>query len=103
MFAGVTPYLQPMLEPEYVADSIITSVRKNEVNCVLPDSIRILLPLKWYIIICYQFGITLFLFHECFFFFSLLPAKVCWELMHRVIKGPQVMMEFKGRPKVAAG
>lgn len=37
------------------------------------------------------------------YFFSLLPAKMCWELMHRIIKGPQVMMDFKGRPKVAAG
>lgn len=36
--------------------------------------------------------------------YSLLPAKMCWEMMIRVIKGPQSMMMFKkGRGNVAAG
>jgi all-trans-retinol dehydrogenase (NAD+) len=46
MFAGVKPRMMPMLEPKYVADKIVDSVRKNEVNCTLPDSIRIGIPLK---------------------------------------------------------
>lgn len=47
MFQGVKPRLFPMLDPKYVADEMTRSVLKNEVNCTLPDSIRILLPLKW--------------------------------------------------------
>lgn len=35
--------------------------------------------------------------------FSLLPAKMCWDLMKNVIKGPQSMMMYKGRGRVAAG
>ncbi|KAG7312160.1 hypothetical protein JYU34_001621 [Plutella xylostella] len=80
MFDGVTPRLMPMLEPQYVAATMIESVRKNEVNCIMPGSVRYLLPLK-----------------------CLLPAKMCWDLMHRVMKGPQSMMEFKGKRKVAGG
>ncbi|KAG6445121.1 hypothetical protein O3G_MSEX003741 [Manduca sexta] len=80
MFDGVTPRLMPMLEPDYVAETMIDSIRKNEVNCIMPGSVRYLLPLK-----------------------CLLPAKMCWDLMHRVMKGPQSMMEFKGKPKVAPG
>lgn len=47
MFTGVKPRLFPMLEPKYVADQMVLSIQKNEVNCTLPDSVRILLPLKW--------------------------------------------------------
>lgn len=47
MFSGVKPRLFPMLEPKYVADEMTLSIQKNEVNCTLPDSVRILLPLKW--------------------------------------------------------
>lgn len=47
MFAGVRPRLLPCLEPKYVADSIVKAVQRNEVNCVLPDSVRLMLPLKW--------------------------------------------------------
>lgn len=47
MFTGVKPRLFPMLDPKYVADQMTLSVQKNEVNCTLPDSIRMLLPLKW--------------------------------------------------------
>ncbi|XP_047031801.1 epidermal retinol dehydrogenase 2 isoform X1 [Helicoverpa zea] len=79
MFDGVTPRLMPMLEPDYVAETMIDSIRKNEVNCVMPGSVRYLLPLK-----------------------CLLPAKMCWDLMHRVMKGPQSMMEFKGKPKAVS-
>lgn len=47
MFDGVTPRLMPMLEPDYVAETMIDSIRKNEVNCIMPGSVRYLLPLKW--------------------------------------------------------
>jgi len=80
MFSGVKPRLLPMLEPKYVADSIVKSVQKNEVNCILPDSVRVFLPAK-----------------------CLLPAKMCWELMYRVMKGPASMMQFKGRGRATAG
>lgn len=36
-----------MLEPKYVADKLVESTLKNEVNCTLPGSVKILLPLKW--------------------------------------------------------
>ncbi|XP_034834808.1 epidermal retinol dehydrogenase 2 [Maniola hyperantus] len=77
MFDGVTPRLMPMLEPDYVAETMIDSIRKNEVNCIMPGSVRYLLPLK-----------------------CLLPAKMCWDLMHRVMKGPQSMMELKRKTTV---
>uniref|UniRef100_T1PJH0 Short chain dehydrogenase n=1 Tax=Musca domestica TaxID=7370 RepID=T1PJH0_MUSDO len=80
MFSGVKPRMIPMLEPQYVADKIVAAMRKNEVWCVLPNSIRMLTPLK-----------------------CLLPAKMCWELMSRVVRGPESMMMFKGRGRVAAG
>uniref|UniRef100_A0A1B0G671 Hydroxysteroid 17-beta dehydrogenase 11 n=1 Tax=Glossina morsitans morsitans TaxID=37546 RepID=A0A1B0G671_GLOMM len=80
MFNGVRPRLVPMLEPQYVADKIVDAVRKNEVWCVLPNSIRLLTPLK-----------------------CLLPAKVCWELMSRVIRGPDSMMMFERRGCLATG
>lgn len=79
MFDGVTPRLTAMLEPDYVAETMIDSIRKNEVNCVIPGSVRYLLPLK-----------------------CLLPAKMCWDLMYRVMKGPQTMMELKKKPNRAA-
>lgn len=47
MFTGVKPRLFPMLTPKYVADEMTRSILLNEVNCTLPDSIRVLLPLKW--------------------------------------------------------
>lgn len=47
MFSGVKPRLFPMLEPKYVADRITQSVQRNEVNCVMPHFVRLLLPLKW--------------------------------------------------------
>uniref|UniRef100_A0A182TDH4 Short-chain dehydrogenase/reductase 3 n=1 Tax=Anopheles melas TaxID=34690 RepID=A0A182TDH4_9DIPT len=80
MFAGCKPRLFPMLEPNYVADSMVRSILKNEVNCTLPDHVRMFLPLK-----------------------CLLPAKMCWELMYRVVKGPESMMGFRGRGKATAG
>ncbi|XP_041777479.1 short-chain dehydrogenase/reductase family 16C member 6 [Anopheles merus] len=80
MFAGCKPRLFPMLEPKYVADSMVRSILKNEVNCTLPDHVRMFLPLK-----------------------CLLPAKMSWELMYRVVKGPESMMGFRGRGKATAG
>ena len=47
MFSGVKPRLFPMLEPKYVADKIVESVQKKEVNCTLPATVRMFLPLKW--------------------------------------------------------
>lgn len=47
MFAGVKPRMFPMLTTKYVADQITLSVQKNEVNCTMPNSVRLLLPLKW--------------------------------------------------------
>lgn len=80
MFSGVKPRLFPMLEPKYVADEITMAVQKNTVNCTLPGSVRILMPLK-----------------------SLFPAKMSFELMSRVVKNPHSMMMFRGRGRVAAG
>ncbi|KAI8439526.1 hypothetical protein MSG28_013277, partial [Choristoneura fumiferana] len=44
MFDGVTPRLMPMLEPEYVAETMIDSIRKNEPtpskNVLGPDAPR---------------------------------------------------------------
>lgn len=54
MFDGVTPRLMPMLEPDYVAETMLDSIRKNEVNCIMPGSVRYLLPLKWFVLLCYE-------------------------------------------------
>uniref|UniRef100_A0A336MF17 Short-chain dehydrogenase/reductase 3 n=1 Tax=Culicoides sonorensis TaxID=179676 RepID=A0A336MF17_CULSO len=80
MFSGVRPRLLPCLEPKYVADSIVNAVQKNEVTCILPDSIRYAAPMKFF-----------------------LPAKMCWEMMHRVMKGPESMMLFRVRGRATAG
>lgn len=53
MFHGVKPRLFPMLEPDYVAEKIINSIRKNEVNCILPNDIRLLTAFKRYNCIFY--------------------------------------------------
>nr|XP_012150954.1 PREDICTED: estradiol 17-beta-dehydrogenase 11-like isoform X1 [Megachile rotundata] len=74
MFHGVKPRLMPMLEPDYVAEEVVSGILVNQINVVLPGSVRYLLPLK-----------------------CLLPAKLCWALMYHVIKGPQSMMMLKGR------
>lgn len=47
MFAGAKPRLMPMLEPHEVATKIISSIQLKEVNCIMPSSMRYLLPLKW--------------------------------------------------------
>lgn len=46
MFSGVRPRLFPMLTPQYVADEMVGAVRRNEYQCILPDSIRVLMLLK---------------------------------------------------------
>ncbi|XP_012282893.1 short-chain dehydrogenase/reductase family 16C member 6 [Orussus abietinus] len=76
MFHGVKPRLMPMLDPEYVAEEVISGILTNAVNVTLPASVRYLLPLK-----------------------CLLPAKLCWALMYRILHGPQAMMMFKGNQK----
>lgn len=63
-----------MLEPDYVAEEVVSGILVNQINVVLPGSVRYLLPLK-----------------------CLLPAKLCWALMYHIIKGPQSMMMLKGR------
>ncbi|XP_029035491.1 estradiol 17-beta-dehydrogenase 11 [Osmia bicornis bicornis] len=74
MFHGVKPRLMPMLEPEYVAEEVVSGILVNQINVVLPGTVRYLLPLK-----------------------CLLPAKLCWALMYNIIQGPQSMMMFKGK------
>ncbi|KAG7198724.1 hypothetical protein KM043_001715 [Ampulex compressa] len=74
MFHGVKPRLMPMLEPGYVADKVVSGMLLNQVNIILPASLRYLLPLK-----------------------CLLPAKMCWGIMYNILRGPQTMMMFKGR------
>ncbi|XP_012258803.1 short-chain dehydrogenase/reductase family 16C member 6-like [Athalia rosae] len=74
MFDGVKPRLLPMLEPDFVAEEIVAGILTNQVNVVLPGSVRYLIPLK------------------CF-----LPAKMCWALMYQIMQGPQSMMMFRGR------
>lgn len=39
--------LMPMLEPEYVAQEVVSGILLNQVIIVLPGSVRYLLPLKW--------------------------------------------------------
>ncbi|KAG5310546.1 RDHE2 dehydrogenase, partial [Acromyrmex insinuator] len=74
MFNGVKSRLIPMLEPEYVAEEVIAGVLANEKLIVLPNILRYLLPFK-----------------------GLLPMKISWALMYHILKGPQIMMTFKGR------
>ncbi|XP_006614404.1 estradiol 17-beta-dehydrogenase 11 [Apis dorsata] len=77
MFHGVEPRLMSMLQPEYVAQEVVSGILLNQAIVVLPASVRFLLPLK-----------------------CLLPAKLCWALMYNIIRGPQCMMMFKGREEV---
>ncbi|XP_017881108.1 estradiol 17-beta-dehydrogenase 11 [Ceratina calcarata] len=74
MFHGVKPRLLPMLDPEYVAQEIISGILVNQAVVVMPGSFRYLLPFKY-----------------------VLPAKMCWALMYHIIRGPQSMMMFQGR------
>ncbi|XP_018052313.1 PREDICTED: estradiol 17-beta-dehydrogenase 11-like [Atta colombica] len=74
MFNGVKPRLIPMLEPEYVAEEVIAGILANEKLIILPNILRYLLPFK-----------------------GLLPMKISWALMYHILKGPQIMMTFKGR------
>lgn len=74
MFQGVKPRLIPMLEPEYVAEEVVLGILVDQVNVMLPASVRHLLPLK-----------------------CLLPAKLCWAFMYHIIRGPQSMMTLKGK------
>lgn len=38
-----------MLEPEYVAEEIVSAILTNEINVTMPRSTRYLLPLKRYV------------------------------------------------------
>lgn len=47
MFKGVkAPLLFPLLEPEEVADKVIKAIKKNEELLLLPETLKILPPLK---------------------------------------------------------
>ncbi|XP_043270140.1 estradiol 17-beta-dehydrogenase 11-like isoform X2 [Venturia canescens] len=74
MFNGVRPRLMPMLEPDYVARQIVDGILTNQVNVTLPISTKFFMPLK-----------------------CLLPAKLCWALMYKIIQGPQSMMMLTER------
>lgn len=74
MFEGVKPRLLPMLEPDYVAERVVSGILSNEMTVILPGIFRYIVPLKF-----------------------LLPAKLCWTMMHKIERGPQSMMMFKGR------
>ncbi|XP_033219886.1 estradiol 17-beta-dehydrogenase 11-like [Belonocnema kinseyi] len=69
MFPGVKPRLMSTLEPEYVAEEIVSGILTNRMLIILPSSIRWLLLLK-----------------------HLLPVKMCWAMMYHVARGPQTMM-----------
>lgn len=47
LFFGVQPRLFAMLEPQYVADQIVRAIRKREIWCIIPGTIRIVAALKW--------------------------------------------------------
>lgn len=38
-----------MLEPDYVAEEVVSGILVNQINVVLPGTVRYLLPLKWYV------------------------------------------------------
>ncbi|KAK0081002.1 hypothetical protein PV326_007901 [Microctonus aethiopoides] len=77
MFPGVKPRLIAMLEPEYVAEEIVSAILTNEINVTMPRSTRYLLPLK-----------------------SWMPAKLSWALMYNILQGPQTMMMLQKDRKV---
>lgn len=69
------PTLVPALDPEYVAEKIITAVRQNQEILVLPRSLYFLFAVK-----------------------NILPVKVCVLLME-YFGSQNVMDSFKGRAK----
>ncbi|KAK0178538.1 hypothetical protein PV327_007419 [Microctonus hyperodae] len=77
MFPGVKPRLIAMLEPEYVAEEIVSAILTNEINVTLPRSTRYLLPLK-----------------------SWMPTKLSWALMYNILQGPQTMMMLQKNREV---
>lgn len=78
MFAGVRPSLLPMLRPSEVAERVVRAIERPEVLVVMPAAVRFLLPLK-----------------------NWLPAEICWQVMYRVLRGPQAMATFRGRGDTA--
>lgn len=73
MFAGVKPRLLPMLEPKDVARRIVTGIETNEVTVVIPSALRFFMPFKYW-----------------------LPADLCWDIMYKILQGPQAMTTFRG-------
>lgn len=72
MFPGVKPKLMKSLEPEYVANEVVSGILTNRMLIILPGIIKFFFPLK-----------------------SILPAKMCWAMMYNIAKGPQTMMMLK--------
>ncbi|CAH0564160.1 unnamed protein product [Brassicogethes aeneus] len=79
MFDGCKPKNINMLEPKDVAKRIILAIRREEVFVTIPGFLRFVLPLK-----------------------NFIPAKLCWAVMYRVIKGPQSMMGMRNFKEVDA-
>ncbi|NXY19944.1 RDHE2 dehydrogenase, partial [Atrichornis clamosus] len=78
MFDGITtkwPRLLPILDPEYVAERIITAVRQNQEMLLMPRTLYVL-----------------------YFFRSFLPVKANVLLLD-YFESFDVMITFKGRPK----
>lgn len=73
MFAGVRPRLLPMLEPKFVAQRIVRALQHEEATVILPKSLGFFLPFKYW-----------------------LPTDLCWDIMYRVLQGPQAMATFRG-------
>ncbi|CAB3367356.1 short-chain dehydrogenase/reductase family 16C member 6-like isoform X2 [Cloeon dipterum] len=74
MFEGVKSRLFPILEPDYVADEIVTAIRSRDKVLLLPSYLRIFLALKF-----------------------TLPMKMLYTLGVRVLKITQTMDTFQGR------
>lgn len=79
MFAGVRPRLLPMLQPSYVASEIVTALEHNKTTVILPAALSFLLPFKYW-----------------------LPADLCWDIMYKILQGPQAMSTFHGSKQPAA-
>lgn len=88
-----------MLEPRDVAKRIITAIKRNEVFVTVPTFSRYILPMKkWVFFIVYGCRCM----NVLLFFFSFIPAKLCWAVMYRVIQGPQSMMGMRSYTEAVA-
>ncbi|XP_059486024.1 epidermal retinol dehydrogenase 2-like isoform X2 [Neocloeon triangulifer] len=74
MFEGVKSRLFPILEPDYVADEIVTAIRSRDKVLLIPSYLRIFLALKF-----------------------TLPLKMLYTLGIKVLHIAQTMDDFQGR------